>query len=311
MLCERGTNDRTDKSLAVQQAGGVGMVLCNPRPPTRSTPTSTRCRRSTSTRPPARRSRPTAATAEPTASLSAGVAEHGRGARGGAFSSPRSVPVQRRRPAQARHHGARRRRGRRGRPGRTTAATSATPSPAPRWRPRTSPASRRCCMSSTPTGRRCEVKSALMTTASTTDNAGQPIQTGRRATPFDLGAGEVTPAHGVRPGPGLRLRSRLAAVQLRHRGAPVHPARRRVRRRRHGRPERLQQSVDRHRRPGRHADGHPYGDERRRPARVLLAPATADGPGGPTGHTVQVTNPDGYSVSVSPSSFDIKPGQVA
>jgi len=30
VVCDRGTNDRVDKSLAVQEAGGVGMILLNP-----------------------------------------------------------------------------------------------------------------------------------------------------------------------------------------------------------------------------------------------------------------------------------------
>ena len=45
VVCERGVIARVNKSLAVQQAGGVGMILVNPTPPTRSTPTSTSCRR--------------------------------------------------------------------------------------------------------------------------------------------------------------------------------------------------------------------------------------------------------------------------
>ena len=32
VVCDRGTNARTDKSLAVKQAGGVGMILLNPSP---------------------------------------------------------------------------------------------------------------------------------------------------------------------------------------------------------------------------------------------------------------------------------------
>ena len=34
MVCDRGTNDRVDKSLAVKEAGGVGMILANTSPNT-------------------------------------------------------------------------------------------------------------------------------------------------------------------------------------------------------------------------------------------------------------------------------------
>ena len=34
VVCERGTNDRVNKSLAVQEAGGIGMVLVNVTPGT-------------------------------------------------------------------------------------------------------------------------------------------------------------------------------------------------------------------------------------------------------------------------------------
>src|SRR5205814_9924388 len=34
VVCDRGTNDRVDKSKAVQEAGGVGMVLANTSPNT-------------------------------------------------------------------------------------------------------------------------------------------------------------------------------------------------------------------------------------------------------------------------------------
>ncbi|MEV0639403.1 S8 family serine peptidase [Streptomyces sp. NPDC050619] len=46
-----------------------------------------------------------------------------------------------------------------------------------------------------------EVKSALMTTATTTDNAGKPIRrSGATATPFDYGAGHVVPTSAADPG---------------------------------------------------------------------------------------------------------------
>src|SRR5262249_25160396 len=46
-----------------------------------------------------------------------------------------------------------------------------------------------------------EVKSAMMTTASTTDNMGNPIQAGGgNATPFDMGSGQVNPGAAFDPG---------------------------------------------------------------------------------------------------------------
>ena len=43
VVCDRGVTARVNKSLAVQEAGGVGMILLNTDAPTRSTPTSTSC----------------------------------------------------------------------------------------------------------------------------------------------------------------------------------------------------------------------------------------------------------------------------
>ena len=62
-----------------------------------------------------------------------------------------------------------------------------------------------------------EVKSAMMTTASPTDNKGNPIQATGNATPFDMGSGQVNPAPAFDPGlvynSGV---SRLDPVQLRY-----------------------------------------------------------------------------------------------
>ena len=156
VLCKRGVNARTDKSLAVRDAGGVGMVLYN-RP-------GQLAQRRLPLRPDGAR-RPSAAglaikayaaTAGATASLSAGAATPGRAPNDGRVLVGRARSVGRRRPAQAGHHRARRRRHRRRLPRRATTATSTTPSPARRCRARTSPASRALLIAaSTPTGRRC------------------------------------------------------------------------------------------------------------------------------------------------------------
>ena len=114
VLCERGTNARDDKSLAVKDAGGVGMILCNAvaelaqrRLPLRADGPRRRHR-------PARRSRRTSpARADPTASLRRRSRCTARGAGGGRVLLARPVARRRRRPAQAGHHraGRRRRRG--------------------------------------------------------------------------------------------------------------------------------------------------------------------------------------------------------
>ena len=66
-----------------------------------------------------------------------------------------------------------------------------------------------------------EIKSALMTSATTLDNTGQPIQrAGADATPLDYGAGPRPADQGVQPGPGLRLSGhRLDPLWLRHRSS--------------------------------------------------------------------------------------------
>ena len=57
VVCDRGVTARVNKSLAVQEAGGVGMILVNTSS-TRSMPISTSCRPCTCRTPTVRRSRP-------------------------------------------------------------------------------------------------------------------------------------------------------------------------------------------------------------------------------------------------------------
>ena len=59
VVCDRGVTARVNKSLAVQEAGGVGHDPGQHHAPTRSTPTSTSSRPSTCRTPTARPSRPT------------------------------------------------------------------------------------------------------------------------------------------------------------------------------------------------------------------------------------------------------------
>ena len=222
MLCERGVNARTDKSLAVKNAGGVGMILCNPTP--NSLNADFHFVPSIHVDHVAGAAiKAYAATASPTASISAGVSESGRAPEMAAFSSrgpalagggdllkpditaPGVDVVAAVSPAG------------------DAGATSTTPSRARRCRARTSPASRRCCAASTPDWSPIWIKSALMTTATPLDNTEPPIQdAGHDATPLDYGSGHVRP--GLAFNPGLVYDSdsdRLAAVRLRHRPDPA------------------------------------------------------------------------------------------
>lgn len=194
VLCRRGGNARVDKSLAVKQAGGVGMILWNPTPnsldadfhsvPTIAvdTPTGTAIKTY-------------AATANPTASLTAGVPTKveapvvaGFSSRGPSlFSGGDLLKPDIMAPglsviaavAPPNHNG--------NLYDVESGTSMATPhiagvaalllSKHPNWTP-------------------MEVKSAMMTTASTTTNAGNPIA----GTPFDYGSGEVDPAAAFDPG---------------------------------------------------------------------------------------------------------------
>jgi len=145
VICKRGVNARVDKSKAVFQAGGVGMIMYNPSPnsldadfhsvPTAATDTPTGT---------AVKAYAASAGAGATASLERGHADQGRGAPGCRLLSSRGPAlVQRWRPAEAGHHGARHQRDRGPSRRRTTATGCTTTSRVPRWRPRTSPVSPR------------------------------------------------------------------------------------------------------------------------------------------------------------------------
>jgi subtilisin family serine protease len=145
-----------------------------------------------------------------------------------------------------------------------------------------------------------EVKSAMMTTASPLDNRGNPIQgAAGNANPFDMGSGEVNP--GPAFDPGLVYNSGIIDWVQYSCGVGVHlfsgntdlctvfPA---IKANQLNYPSIAAGAL-----PGTQT--------------ITRTVTDADpGPGGPTDHyTVQVTNPTGYDVSVSPSQFDIKPGQ--
>ena len=146
VLCKRGTNDRIDKSRAVKEAGGVGMILYNASDGQSSTPTSTSSRplRST-TRTAWRSSRTSPRQAVPRPRRSAPSSEH----RHPRHPSWRTFRLGARRSSTAGTWASRTSWPRawtwwpRSRP-RTIPATCGTASPAPRWRLRTSRASPRC-----------------------------------------------------------------------------------------------------------------------------------------------------------------------
>ena len=149
-----------------------------------------------------------------------------------------------------------------------------------------------------------EVKSAMMTTANPIDNKGNPIQaqgTGL-ATQFDMGAGQVNP--GPAFDPGLVYNSGII--------------------------DWLKYSCGRGVNIGFSDGTTSCGRFGAIPANQLNYPSIAAGalpgtqtvtrtvtdvsgppsPGNSADHyTVQVTNPAGYDVTVTPSQFDIKPGQ--
>jgi hypothetical protein len=141
-----------------------------------------------------------------------------------------------------------------------------------------------------------EVKSAMMTTASTTDNKGNPIP----GTPFDMGSGQVDP--GPAFDPGLVYNSGII--------------------------DWLRYSCGRGVNIGLSDGSTSCGRFGAIPANQLNYPSIAAGalpgtqtitrtvtdvsslPGqGADHYTAHVTNPDGYNVAVSPSQFTISPGQ--
>ncbi|MFI5564260.1 S8 family serine peptidase [Amycolatopsis japonica] len=201
VVCDRGVNDRVDKSKAVHEAGGVGMVLVNPTPNTfnadlHAVPTVHVDATAGA------RVKAYAGTANPTAALSGSRADRatgpkvasfsGRGpalATGGDLLKPDLIApgVDMLAAVSPSNH--------QGRGFDFESGTSmATPHIAglaalilqrhPRWSP-------------------MAVKSALMTTADPLDNDRAPIRTddGALATPFDRGAGLVDPSAAADAGP--------------------------------------------------------------------------------------------------------------
>jgi subtilisin family serine protease len=195
VLCQRGGNARVDKSLAVREAGGVGMVLWNPSPNSLDadfhsvpsiavdTPTGQAVKAYI------------AGTASPTASLTAGVATTVEAPEVAGFSSrgpsPSSGGDLLKPDIMA--------------PGVSVIAAVAPPNHNGNLydvESGTSMATPHIAgvaallKSKHPDWSPMEIKSAMMTTASTKTTLGNPIA----GTPFDFGSGEVSPAAAFDPG---------------------------------------------------------------------------------------------------------------
>jgi subtilisin family serine protease len=199
VLCQRGVNPRTDKSKAVQQAGGVGMIMWNPSP--NSLNADFHFVPSIHVDTPAGAAiKAYVASAGATASLSAGTKVTVEAPAVASFSSRGPSPSSGGdllKPdimapgndvvaaVSPKNHN--------GNLYDTESGTSmSTPhitgiaalilSKHPNWSP-------------------MWVKSAIMTTASTVDNKGKPIQgQAGNGNPFDYGSGEVVPAAAFNPG---------------------------------------------------------------------------------------------------------------
>lgn len=200
VLCQRGVNARTDKSKAVQQAGGVGMILWNPSANSLNADFHFVPTVHVDTASGTAIKAYIAGTGSPTASMSAGVAVTVEAPAVAAFSSrgpspssggsllkpdimaPGNDVIAAVSPAN--HNG---------NLYDTESGTSmATPHIA---------GVAALIMSKHPTWPPMWVKSAIMTGAKQTDNAGNPIQgIAGDATPLEMGAGEVTPARDFDPG---------------------------------------------------------------------------------------------------------------
>jgi subtilisin family serine protease len=301
VLCKRGSNARVDKSLAVQQAGGVGMILYNapggaadldadfhyvPTAHIGSADGLAIKAYIAGTASPTASLAPTTAPT-PEAPMVASFSSRGPSLfSGGDLGKPDIMApgVDMVAAVSPRNHA--------GNLWDSESGTSmATPHIAgiaalliakhPDWTP-------------------MEVKSAMMTTASTLDNKGNPIlaQSTGTATPFDMGSGQVNP--GPAFDPGLVYNSGIGDWLSYSCGVGVHlisgntdlctvfPA---IEANQLNYPSIAAGSL-----PG---------------IQTITRTVTDVGGNGnaPDHYSVQVTSPAGYDVSVSPSQFTIRPGQ--
>jgi subtilisin family serine protease len=296
VLCKRGVNARVDKSLAVKEAGGVGMILYNV--------SDTQDEDADFHFVPSVHVNNTqglaikayiAGTASPTASLSASVTTRVEAPTVAGFSSA----------GPSLFSG-----GDLGKPDIMAPGVNVVAAVSPQnhsgnlWDSEsgTSMATPHIAgvaallMSKHPEWSPMEVKSALMTTANPLDNAGNPIQRGGvNATPFDMGSGEVNPAPAFDP--GLVYNSGILDWLQYSCGVGVHLLT---------------------------ANGDVCNQVGSIQANQLNYPSIAAGalPGTqtitrtvtsvdslPSNYKVSVTAPTGYKVTVSPAHFVIQPGQ--
>ena len=202
VVCDRGTNDRVDKSKAVKEAGGVGMILANTSPNTlnadfHSVPTV----HVDQTTGAAIKAYVASATS-PTAALGAGHPVSG-------LEAPQVASFSSRGPSLADDADILK-------PDVMAPGVNVLAAVAPvdnngigwNFDSGTSMATPHIAgvaallKQQHPSWSPMEIKSALMTTASTKDNAGKLISNddGSRANPFDYGSGEVTPNSAADPG---------------------------------------------------------------------------------------------------------------
>jgi hypothetical protein len=200
VLCARGVNDRVAKSLAVKNAGGVGMVLYNPTPNTLNADFHAVPTVHVGTPEGLAIKAYIAGTPNPTAAISATVAVQGRAPQMAQFSSlgpNQSGSTDLLKPditapgvdviaavSPVTHNN------------NLYDALSGTSMAAPHVA-----GIGLLLKSKNPTWTPMAIKSAIMTTATTLDNTGQPIQrAGVNATPLDFGAGHIRPPAAFDPG---------------------------------------------------------------------------------------------------------------
>jgi subtilisin family serine protease len=293
VLCKRGVNARVDKSLAVQEAGGAGMILYNASdaqefdadfhfvPTIHINNTNGLAIKSyiASAGSPTASITPTVAPPTPEAPIVAGFSSRGPSLfSGGDLGKPDIMApgVDMVAAVSPENHA-----------GNLWDSESGTSMATPHIAGVAA-----LLMSKHSDWSPMEVKSAMMTTASPLDNMGNPIQgTSGNATPFDMGSGQVDPAPAFDP--GLVYNSGITDWVQYSCGVGVHlfngttdlctvlPA--------------IQANQLNY--PSIAAGALPG---------TQTITRTVTNVGGNSDYTVHVTSPTGYNVQVSPSSFKIK-----
>ena len=189
VVCERGVNARIDKSLAVLNAGGVGMIMVNATP--NSVNADLHFVPSIHLADTLFDAVEAAAQAGKTATISKGtIVYDADGAVHGVVLLARPDHGRRRRHPEAGHHRSGPGHPRRGRAARATTAVTSTSTAARRCRARTSRALGALLQQAHPDWSPMMIKSALMTTA----------YQGHDYDPFNWGAGHVDPNKAADPG---------------------------------------------------------------------------------------------------------------